>query len=79
MLRQGKQTIAWPSLGNAQPKPVLTTMRASQSTPSFVTKHDSDEDNEDYVPAPDYKQTFGSALAAALDQAASRKGESRYI
>lgn len=74
MLRQGKQTITWPSLGNPQPKPALTTMRTSQSTPSFVTKQDSDEDNEDYAPPPDYKQTFSSALAAALDQAASRKG-----
>lgn len=74
MLREGKQSIAWPSLGKGQPKPTVTTMRCSKSTPSFVPKHDSDEDNDDYIPPPDYKQTFSSALAAALDQAATHKG-----
>ena len=76
MLRDGKANPhAWPkvvrpsnnnvTIAESQPK-------ASQGRKVKVAGPDGSDDseNEDYVPVPQYKETFGDAIQAALDKAA---------
>lgn len=82
------QNTLWPSLKSpTAPKhvetaspPKLISVTGKNCRVGFDIKHqqfggndsDSTEQNDDYVPAPQYKQSFSDAIALALEQSANQ-------
>lgn len=76
MLREGKNKIptVWSTLSKSEIK--ISESAFSLNKPGrYRNTSESESEIADYAPAPEYKETFSSALAAAFDQAAKSKGE----
>lgn len=70
MLRQGKnKSNAWPVKWGVE-----AGVKSSQGNRTR-TLVDGYQDCEDYAPAPEFRETFGTALAAAFDRAAKSMGK----
>ncbi len=76
MLREGKNKIppVWSSLPSRETKTVESALSLNKPG-GLRNASESETENTDYTPVPEYKETFSTALAAAFDQAAKSKGE----
>lgn len=74
MLREGKNKIpnAWSSLPRPGSRAIETAFSLDRPGCHRNTSESGSEIAE-YTPAPEYKETFSSALAAAFDQAEKSK------
>lgn len=70
MLRDGKNK----SVHNWAPLPRKQTTASAIGERAVPYSDTSEQDLEDYSPAPAFRDTFSSALAAAFDQAATSTG-----
>jgi hypothetical protein len=78
MLREGKNKVptVWSGLSKAEIN--ISESAFSLNKPvRYRNASESESEIADYAPAPEYKETFSSALAAAFDQAA--KSKSKYF
>ncbi|XP_033118784.1 RING finger protein 10-like isoform X2 [Anneissia japonica] len=67
------KTEAWPNLSSRNSKPTVVSAALSWPKSHGAGVLDgSDEENEDYVPVPTYKDSFSNAIQVALDKAAVR-------
>lgn len=75
MLREGKNKI--PSIWSHPTSGYKAIQIASVLNKPGRPRNTSESGSEvaDYAPAPEYKETFSSALAAAFDQAAKSKSD----
>lgn len=70
-----RKTIAWPELKNpvptAQPAKLINVTGAKpiRAFPRVSNKSESESDQDGYVPAPTFNQSFGDAIAEALEKA----------
>ena len=69
MLREGKTkpVTAWPA-------PSRSGTSSTKLVSRFRSDSETEPDPDGYAPAPEYRETFSSALAAAFDQAAKLTG-----
>ncbi|KAI9550684.1 hypothetical protein GHT06_006508 [Daphnia sinensis] len=74
MLREGKNKIptVWSPLPTSGCKAIQTASGLNKPQ-RYRNTSESGSEIADYAPAPEYKETFSSALAAAFDQAAKLK------
>lgn len=84
MLREGKTkvpTTPWSSHRESSRNYVYPTESASSLKKPGRGRNESESESEivDYIPVPEYKDTFSSALAAAFDQAAISKGTIKHM
>ena len=80
MLREGKNKIptVWsklPSRENCAAESAFSLNKPGR----YRNASESESENADYTPVPEYKDTFSSALAAAFDLAAKSKGEEHLL
>ena len=80
MLREGKTKVPHVWSGLPKRESTLESVHASTGKPRrHANDSESESENLDYNPVPEYKDTFSSALAAALDQAAKAKGRVQFL
>ncbi|XP_046463369.1 RING finger protein 10-like [Daphnia pulex] len=75
MLREGKNKIptVWSTLSKSEIN--ISESAFSLNKPGrYRNTSESESEIAEYAPAPEYKETFSSALAAAFDQAAKSRG-----
>ena len=74
MLRQGKnKPPAWPTVSSASKQ--SNKLAWERPVSRVWTDSDNDPDGLDYAPAPEFRETFTSALSAAFDKAAKNIGK----
>ena len=74
MLRQGKnKPPAWPTVSSASKQ--SNKLAWERPVSRVRTDSDNDPDGLDYAPAPEFRETFTSALSAAFDKAAKNIGK----
>ena len=74
MLRQGKnKPPEWPTVSSSSKQ--SNKLAWERPVSRVRTDSDNDPDGLDYAPAPEFRETFTSALSAAFDKAAKNIGK----